>query len=345
MSLMKMSSMKKGSKTKTTPDSTKGRLSPTKITVERVNDIQVKPIKIYDPDDGLLPKGYEMFPIKHPCVFLCAHRNSGKTMTICNILKYCSDKDSTILLISGTANTDPVWLSFRKYCKKNGIRFESVTEIKSKLNGKNTDFLDDFIESEITKKGNEQNIDNSDEEDQEEELKTSLFQGVDDSEEEYEDEEDEIIPLKSTVHPRSKMIFSKLKDETSMKVKKTFYTPKYFVVLDDLSSELRTPSLENFLKIARHGKVFTICSSQYVHDIKPTSIKQCEYILLFKGNLNKLEKIRVDCGLSIDLPTLEKVYSHATREPYNFLYISTRTNEYRKNFDQKYNIPVKNESI
>jgi hypothetical protein len=333
-----MSSMKKGSKTKTTPDSTK-------ITVERVNDIQVKPIKIYDPDDGLLPKGYEMFPIKHPCVFLCAHRNSGKTMTICNILKYCSDKDSTILLISGTANTDPVWLSFRKYCKKNGIRFESVTEIKSKLNGKNTDFLDDFIESEITKKGNEQNIDNSDEEDQEEELKTSLFQGVDDSEEEYEDEEDEIIPLKSTVHPRSKMIFSKLKDETSMKVKKTFYTPKYFVVLDDLSSELRTPSLENFLKIARHGKVFTICSSQYVHDIKPTSIKQCEYILLFKGNLNKLEKIRVDCGLSIDLPTLEKVYSHATREPYNFLYISTRTNEYRKNFDQKYNIPVKNESI
>lgn len=341
MSLIKK---KGGQRQKEPTDSTKGWREPTKITVERVNDIQVKPIKIYDPDDGLLPKGYEMFPIKHPCVFLCAHRNSGKTMTICNILKYCSDKDSTILLISGTANTDPVWLSFRKYCKKNGIRFESVTEIKSNLNGKKTDFLDDFIESEITKKGNEQNIDNSDEE-EEEPLKTSLFQGVDDSEEEYEEDEEEIIPLKSTIHPRSKMIFSKLKDETSMKVKKTFYTPKYFVVLDDLSSELRTPSLENFLKIARHGKVFTICSSQYVHDIKPTSIKQCEYILLFKGNLNKLEKIRVDCGLSIDLPTLEKIYSHATKDPYNFLYISTRTNEYRKNFNSKYYIPVKNESI
>jgi hypothetical protein len=315
----------------------------TKITVERVNDIQVKPIKIYDPDEGLLPKGYEMFPIKHPCVFLCAHRNSGKTMTICNILKYCSDKDSTILLISGTANTDPVWLSFRKYCKKVGIRFESVTEIKSNLNGKKSDFLDDFIESEITKKGNEEEIDKSDD-DEEEEMKTSLFAGID-QEDEYdeEEEEDEVIPLKSTIHPRSKMIFSKLKDETSMKVKKSYYTPKYFVILDDLSSELKTPSLENFLKIARHGKVFTICSSQYIHDIKPTSIKQCEYILLFKGNLNKLEKIRVDCGLSIDLPTLEKVYLHATKDPYNFLYISTRTNEYRKNFDQKYHIPVKEE--
>ena len=329
------STMKKKGKGKEPPESTK-------ITVERVNDIQVKPIKIFDPDEGLLPKGYEMFPIKHPCVFLCAHRNSGKTMTICNILKYCSDKDSTILLISGTANTDPVWLSFRKYCKKVGIRFESVTEIKSNLNGKKSDFLDDFIESEITKKGNEEDIDKSDDE-EEEEMKTSLFAGIDQEDEYEEEEEDEVIPLKSTIHPRSKMIFSKLKDETSMKPKKSYYTPKYFVILDDLSSELKTPSLENFLKIARHGKVFTICSSQYVHDIKPTSIKQCEYILLFKGNLNKLEKIRVDCGLSIDLPTLEKVYSHATREPYNFLYISTRTNEFRKNFDQKYNIPVKQE--
>ena len=336
-----MASIKKKGKGKEPANSSE--TGPTKITVERINDIQVKPIKIYDPDEGLLPKGYEMFSIKHPCVFLCAHRNSGKTMTICNILKYCSDKDSTIILISGTANTDPVWLSFKKYCKKNGIRFESITEIKSNLNGKKSDFLDDFIESEIRNKGNEEDIDNSHSEEEEEDLKTSLFAGIDEEEEEEEDEEDEVIPLRSTIHPRSKMIFSKLKDESSMKQKKSYYTPKYFIVLDDLSSELRTPSLENFLKIARHGKVFTVCSSQYVHDIKPTSIKQCEYVLLFKGNLNKLEKIRVECGLSIDLPTLEKVYSHATKEPYNFLTISTRTNEYRKNFDQKYNIPIKEE--
>jgi hypothetical protein len=67
------------------------------------------------------------------------------------------------------------------------------------------------------------------------------------------------------------------------------------------------------------------------------SHKQLDYLLLFKGMSEvKLEKVITDTDLTIDLPTLDKIYHHATLEPYNFLYIDTRQDIYRKNFDKQY---------
>ena len=80
-----------------------------------------------------------------------------------------------------------------------------------------------------------------------------------------------------------------------------------------------------------------IVSSQYIHDLSNSAIKNLDYTLIFKSfNKEKLLVLFEALDLSIDFEEFEKLYLDATAQPFNFLYVFSRDNTYRKNFNERY---------
>ena len=82
-----------------------------------------------------------------------------------------------------------------------------------------------------------------------------------------------------------------------------------------------------------------IVSSQYIHDLSNSCIKNLDYTLIFKSfNIEKLLVLFEVLDLSIDFELFEQLYLDATAEPFNFLYVDSRYNTYRRNFNREYYI-------
>ena len=118
----------------------------------------------------------------------------------------------------------------------------------------------------------------------------------------------------------------------------------WLIVIDDLSTELKSKSVEALLKKNRHLKSKVIISSQYLCDLKPESRKQMDYVLAFRSLTgDKLKTVYQDTDLSIDYTEFEKLYRIATHEPYSFFYIDVRNDEFRRNFSDKFVLDNKDE--
>lgn len=114
---------------------------------------------------------------------------------------------------------------------------------------------------------------------------------------------------------------------------------EWLIVLDDLSSELKYPSVDALLKKNRHLKAKVIVSSQYICDLRPEARKQLDYVLVFKSlPKEKLETLYKDTDISLDFNKFENVYKIATKEPFSFLYIDVRNDKFRQNFNQEFKI-------
>ena len=129
-------------------------------------------------------------------------------------------------------------------------------------------------------------------------------------------------------------------EEEEVKPRKSKYkSPKYFIILDDLSNELKTKSLINLFKMHRHFKMKIAASSQYFLDLDPQSRKQMDYCLVFKGEPDdKLKQLHRDFDLSIEFELFKDLYLNATEQKYNFLYIDIREGKFRKNFNKEYDL-------
>lgn len=115
---------------------------------------------------------------------------------------------------------------------------------------------------------------------------------------------------------------------------------EYFFIFDDLGVSLRSPSINNLLKTHRHYKSKVILSSQYLNDLLPEARLQLDYVLVFGGNSEeKLKALHKDIDLSIPFETFMILYTDATCEKYNFLYIDARNETFRKNFNMVYELP------
>src|SRR3954464_2715806 len=87
---------------------------------------------------------------------------------------------------------------------------------------------------------------------------------------------------------------------TETQKKSKHQAPEYIIVFDDLSSELKSPSLLSLLKWNRHYKSKLIISSQWLHDLLPESRKQLDLFLIFKGfPKEKLALIHRDCDSAV----------------------------------------------
>ena len=59
--------------------------------------------------------------------------------------------------------------------------------------------------------------------------------------------------------------------------------------------------------------------------------------MIFKGFPDKkLEHIYRDCDSSVEFDVFCKMYKKATEKPHSFLYIDTRADQFRRNFNKKF---------
>ena len=146
--------------------------------------------------------------------------------------------------------------------------------------------------------------------------------------EEQEEEEEEKMEFIITGNP---------KEEKKRKPRKEkLLAPEIIFIFDDLSKELRYPSVATLLKSNRHYKCKVIMSSQYLLDLKPESIRQLDYLLVFSGQtMDKLEKIHAESDLSLPFEDFVHYYHYATEKRYNFLYVDTTNEKYRRNFNEE----------
>lgn len=130
-----------------------------------------------------------------------------------------------------------------------------------------------------------------------------------------------------------------LDDSPKKKPKRSkFRSPEWIIVLDDISTELKAKSVNSLLKKNRHLKCKVIISSQYLNDLLPMSRKQLDYVLLFGGHgTKKLEEIYRDVDVSVPFEQFARMYRIATADRFNFLYVDTRGDKFRKNFNMEFN--------
>ena len=115
-------------------------------------------------------------------------------------------------------------------------------------------------------------------------------------------------------------------------------SPKHIIVLDDCGSSLKNSAVTKLLKINRHLHTRVIVSSQHQGDLFQQAFRQFDNLIIFKGlsqNIEKLEQIYRNADLSVSFEEFVEMYRFATLRPFSFLYIDTRNNQYRVNFNKQ----------
>jgi hypothetical protein len=170
---------------------------------------------------------------------------------------------------------------------------------------------------------------------------TSLKQGGVDLLEEFLDGETQPDETEEEMSKPKKniLMLDSDSDSNSTPRKSKYLAPETIIILDDLSTELKSKSVERLLKMNRHIRSKVLISSQYLNDLKPESRKQMDYFIIFGSqNKEKLITLYKDADIGISFDEFEKLYKIATDEKYSFLYIDTRNDKFRKNFSIEFQI-------
>ena len=295
------------------------------LSLKQINDKLVK--KIYIPDDDTRPvKGYDICQEVYSNIFLCARKKSGKTCALFKIIKECAVKDTVIIVFCSTIYKDKNWIQIRKYFEKKGMDIRVYTSIYED----GEDQLSTLIHDLSAEAKEKEEI--KDEDETQEEPSSA-------------DRCDDILQRLASMHLQTNSFPAAESDEKEKKkkVKKCKYqAPEYIIIFDDLSSELKSSSLLRLMKFNRHFKTKLIISSQWLHDLLPESRKQFDVFLIFKGfPLKKCELIYRDCDIAIPFEIFYKIYKKATKKPFSFMYIDTRSDSFRCNFNQEFIIHSK----
>lgn len=328
-----------------------------KITLKKINNIVVKPLPNTAPKDNRPIMGSDLVPEIYSNVFLCAKKKSGKSICIQQILKGCCGPNSTVVSFCPTIAKDPAWVAIRKWAKRKNIKFEGFTDIKE---GK-TDILDMFVRKLEEEGEQDMDFDDSDPDDYEDQQsryqvgaiqkepikmfakptkRSDKYDDYSQSESEYSDEEQDVLDMFHSRAPgKEEQRLFNTRPKTSLKKKEKFRSADFIFIFDDCAHCLKSPSIVSLMKKNRHIHSLVLLSSQWILDLRPEQCKQLDLVLLFKGMTDdKLERVISACDLSIDLPTLKRIYENATSEPYSFLWIDTRNGEFRKRFSERYEI-------
>ncbi len=283
------------------------------IRIKKINKEKITPVKL----PKLKPeniKGYDLFPNVYSNLFILGRKHSGKSTVIFKILKKCADKDTKLYIFSSTVYKDPTWIHIVKHFKTKGNPIEIYTSMKD--DGEN--HLKNIIET--------LNI--------EAELEQAEIEK--EEEEKNNPEEEKINYIKVDPYNEDSESDS---DKKKKKRKKKLIAPEIIFVFDDQGTLLRSTDVANLLKLHRHYKSKSIISSQYIHDIHPSSMRQLDYLLAFANITDeKIDKVHEGLDLPINADLFKKLYYHATSKKYNFLYIDINNTKFRINFNQEYQV-------
>jgi len=269
------------------------------IKEQTLNKIKVKPLQYGLIQDTNLIKGNELFPSLYYNLFICSKKKSGKTSLINTILEKCTDKRTLFFIFCPTIHVDNSWKSMTTFLENRGNVVKAYSDV---MDGK-VNILNEIV--------NELSIGE-------------------------EQEEQDIAFVEDNI---KKIKFDEPKDKKKREYKPKKKSVEICFIFDDTSDMLRNPAVSTLLKKNRHLKANVIISSQYLHDLQPSSIKQLDYFIAFKSfSDDKLALIHKGLDLSINFNELLNIYQHCTEKPYSFLYINVRSEEYRCNFNKKIEI-------
>lgn len=261
---------------------------------KKINDVKITALDVPKIDIERI-KGKDYFTNITPNLLLLARKNTGKTTVIYHILKNCINKHTKVFIFCSTVYKDPSYDVILKMFVQKEIPFEIFTDV---IEGK-VNHLDNIVNELKKNEGTPMTIFGNDI-GEEKKIKFIMFGG---------EEKKPII----------------------RKPKKL--TPKYVFLFDDISEDLRSPSIAYLLKKNRHLGVMNIISTQSYKDITPSAWSQIDYSLLFK-NLNEktIEDIRIKLGLDTPELVFDEIYKFAVEGDHNFLYVDKNKLEYRQNF-------------
>eukprot|EP00732_Lithocolla_globosa_P000756 Lithocolla_globosa_v1_NODE_286_length_4646_cov_126.764975.p2 type:complete len:288 gc:universal NODE_286_length_4646_cov_126.764975:1401-538(-) len=243
-------------------------------------------------------KGYDMFPLLYCNVFLAARKKSGKSSVIANILQKCIDKTTKVYFFCATHEKDDTYKAIKDNLEKRKIFSEFHTSLGNK--GENLARLIEDL----------QKVQPEDESDSDDEPPQSVIKFNDDE------------------------IRINIKRKKPKKL-----APKVVVIFDDIGDQLRNKYVSQLLKTNRHYKAKILVSSQHYFDIEPSARRQIDYFLVFKGiNEEKLIELYKAADLNVSEKEFLDMYDYATKERYNFMYVSVTDCDYRKNFSERFRI-------
>ena len=308
----------------------------TRIFRKKINNEVVKPFKVKQKIERPI-MGSELFDKLYCNIYLCARRESGKTTVIQNIVQKCCNPETKIICFCSTVNTDPAYLSLKKFCKKHHIPFTGYDDIKEGKINRLTEFVKTFKQ-----KGKEHELDDSSEEEEEKRGPLDFFGGGDDDDPEYDDDEYENENFGGMFDPVDTPKVPFPYKEKSIRPKYKFRTPEYLFIFDDLSDELKSPVVTTFLKSCRHHHIRAIFASQWPNDLQPSGLSNMDYILLFRGcPEDKLHHIYEKTEVDVPYDNFERMYKDAIQSTHDFLYIDVKNSNFRRNFNSQYIIEKK----
>jgi len=278
------------------------------MKLETINNHTVKAIPLPKRDTRPV-KGADICKKAYGTIFNVAKRESGKTSVTFHFLQHCITKETNVIIFCSSLHNDESWVEIRRWLKKKRINLEVHTSI-----------FDDNGVNQIE----------------------ALVKQLSDEAAERENEGDEEVDQTEAICRYFDKHY-KCREESEPKEKKEKYlAPKYLIIFDDISAELKSPSVVKLLKESRHYLARVIINSQYLNDLKPESRKMIDLWLIFKGQPEeKLEVIWKDADCPIPFPAWMGAYKFATtptkQDQYPFFYADVRSNpaEFRRNFNRK----------
>lgn len=280
-----------------------------------LNNISIKPVIDNSSIDPKKIVGYDMFNEPYANIACVARKMSGKTTVIYRALEKCAVKGTNVMIYASTVNNDATYKKMIKMLKDKKC---NVTASPHFIDDNGVDLIQVFLDL-MSKKGDEQA-----QKEAREEIPRSFADFG---------QYDHLIVEEDK---------PKKKKKPENKNKKI--SPETIIILDDLSTACRHPSISRLLTKNRHYKLKIFISCHSVVNLDPMGLRMIDYFLVFPNiSEERIEELADKVGIMFKGDTKRRkvlwdVYSDATKEPYNFLYIDRLKCNYRKNFNQAYQI-------
>lgn len=267
-------------------------------------DLTIRPIKV---DEKLKHPdvAHEVLPQHEFSMLIVAPKGSGKTNLICNmILNLYKGYFHKILIISPTVNNDEKWdvVKKAKHVLKENKRLE-------KYLGPGQDGPPVKVPKIVFK----QNEDKSD-------RKEKNFDGKIPEEWFFSDMED-LFPHLSEQQNTINQLREKLDERAK------YVANRLLIVLDDQAGlfQVGNSPMTNYVIRHRHYSSSLIVVTQAYKAIPKTIRTNMNAYVLFEiGNQAEIQSIYEENNQQLDQKTWNKLYRHAVKEPFNFLYMNNK---------------------
>ena len=245
-------------------------------------------------------RGEKYIDTLYPNILICGRKASGKTVILYNLLKHCCDKKTKIVVFCPTQDLDKSWQGIKEMLEERG---NEVIEHRN-LDKEALDILIEEICSPV------------------------------------EEEESKPEEKKKEVKPELDLFGDKKKEkEEEEKIAKErpsrYLSPEIIFVFDDLGGAMRNQRIYELNKKNRHLKCMTIYVAQWITNLTPQALGQCDHLLLFRGINEKGIKHIVDkCSLPWDAGDFNETYKNfINAKKYNFITVDKNKGEFRYKFN------------